>query len=386
MEKVKNILIRRILNSMGGDAYEAEVELESGFVGIASSPVAIEPGKREKKTTEKIFSYLPVEKIKNSFFSQDSLDNYLESNMDKLGSDVTLSISLAFARASSQAQNVSLVEYLKSLLVVKAKNRYVIPLVPIFSGGIHDCDLGGSMQQIMIAVSDLDFRMAVHVIQSIYHKVQEFLVQNNLLKGLAASSGFLVKALTVDEEFAFLQRIIQKSEWKDNLSIAIDVAAEHLWENGMYRFYNKYYSPDKFEDLLYSYIKKYSISVIEDPFYYNDVRNWKSLYGRIGNEIEILSDDYSATQIQYLDESISTGLIIKMKQVGTLSATLMLVSRIKSMDLKTCVSHRSCETEDTFICDLAIAIDSDYIKIGAPCRGDRVEKYNRLIRLYGINL
>lgn len=87
-----------------------------------------------------------------------------------------------------------------------------------------------------------------------------------------------------------------------------------------------------------------------------------------------------------IDESISTGLIIKMKQVGTLSATLMLVSRIKSMDLKTCVSHRSCETEDTFICDLAIAIDSDYIKIGAPCRGDRVEKYNRLIRLYGINL
>ncbi len=216
--------------------------------------------------------------------------------------------------------------------------------------------------------------------------MQEFLVQNNLLKGLAASSGFLVKALTVDEEFAFLQRIIQKSEWKDNLSIAIDVAAEHLWENGMYRFYNKYYSPDKFEDLLYSYIKKYSISVIEDPFYYNDVRNWKSLYERIGNEIEILSDDYSATQIQYLDESISTGLIIKMKQVGTLSTTLMLVSRIKSMDLKTCVSHRSCETEDTFICDLAIAIDSDYIKIGAPCRGDRVEKYNRLIRLYGINL
>ncbi len=386
MEKVKNILIRRILNSMGGDAYEAEVELESGVVGIASSPVAIEPGKREKKTTGKKFSYLPIEKIKNSFFNQDILDNYLESNIDKLGSDVTLSISLAFARASSQAKNISLVEYLKSMLVVKAKNRYAVPLVPIFSGGIHDCGLGGSMQQIMIAVSDLDFKMAVHVIRSIYHKVQEVLIQNNLLKGLAASSGFLVKSLTVDEEFAFLQRIIQKSEWKDNLSIAIDVAAEHLWENGRYRFYNKYYSPDEFENLLYSYIKKYSISVIEDPFYYNDVRNWKSLYGRIGNEIEILSDDYSATQIRYLDESISTGLIIKMKQVGTLSATLLLVSRIKSMDLKTCVSHRSYETEDTFICDLAIAIDSDYIKIGAPCRGDRVEKYNRLIRLYGINL
>ena len=386
MKKIKNIIIRRILNSTGGDAYEAEVELEDGFVGIASSPVAIEPGRREKKTTSKSFSYLPVEGIKGSFFSQDTLDNYLESNMDKLGSDVTLSISLAFARAFSQAKKVSLVEYLKSLLSIKAKNRYVIPLVPIFSGGIHDYNLGGSMQQIMIGVSNLDFGMAVHIIRSIYHKVQKILIQNDFFKGLAASSGFLVRSLTVDEEFAFLQRIVQKSEWKDNLFIAIDVAAEHLWENGNYKFYNKYYSPDEFEDLLYSYINKYSISVIEDPFYYNDIRNWRSLYGRIGNKIEILSDDYSATQIQYLDESISNGFIIKMKQVGTLSATLMLVSKIKSMNLKTCVSHRSCETEDTFICDLAVAIDSDYIKIGAPCRGDRVEKYNRLLRLYGIKL
>ena len=116
------------------------------------------------------------------------------------------------------------------------------------------------------------------------------------------------------------------------------------------------------------------------------MENWRSLYKRLRNRSELLADDYSATQIQYFDETIADGFIIKMKQVGTLTATLKLISKIKDMKLKTCVSHRSCETEDTFICDLAVAIDSDYIKIGAPCRGDRVEKYNRFIRLYGINL
>lgn len=386
MKKIENIIIRRILNSTGGDAYEAEVELDNGIVGIASSPVAIEPGRREKKVTGNDFSYLLVEKMKSCLFSQSSLDKFLEAHIDKLGTDITLSISLAFARASSKAENISLVQYLKKLLEIERKNRYVVPLVPIFSGGVHDYSLGGSIQQIMISVHELDFEMTLHVIRSIYHEVEQILLQKDLLKGLAASSGFLVKALTVDEEFDLLERIIQRSEWKDNLSIAIDVAAEHLWQNGMYRFYNNFYSPNEFEDLLYYYIKKYSIAIVEDPFYYNDIGNWKSLYARLKNNVEILSDDYSATQIQYLDESIVDGLIIKMKQVGTLSATLLLISKIKSLGLKTCVSHRSCETEDTFISDLAVAIDSDYIKIGAPCRGDRVEKYNQLIRLYGLKL
>lgn len=374
------------MNSMGEDAYEAEVELAGGIVGIASSPVAIEPGRREKRTTEKEFSFLVLDQMKECFFDQETLDAYLKSYIDELGSDITLAVSMAFARAFSRFQKISLVGYLRKLIGINEQSRDVMPLVPIFSGGIHAPDLGGSMQQMMLSVKNLDFGRAVHVIRAMYHDAGQFLVKNNLLKGLAASSGFLVRGLTVDEEFAFLDKIIKESRWKDNLSIAIDVAAEHLWKNGKYRFYNKLYSPKEFEDLLYFYMEKYPISIIEDPFDYHDEKNWRSLYNRIGSNAEILSDDYSATQIQYLNSSIADGIIIKMKQVGTLTDTLMLVSKIKSIGLKICVSHRSCETEDTFICDLAVAIASDYIKIGAPCRGDRVEKYNQLIRLYGISL
>ena len=277
-------------------------------------------------------------------------------------------------------------EYLQSLLESKKGNQYIVPLVPLFSGGIHDVQLGGSMQQIMIGVSGLDFRETVYVICSVYQKVEHFLIEKNLFKGLAASSGFLVKSLSIENEFAFIRKIIDESEWNNHLFLAVDVAAEHLRVNGNYRFYNQIYSPDEFEELLYSFIKKYSISIVEDPFHYSDVGNWNSLYKRTRNRAEILSDDYSATQIQYLDSNILDGAIIKMKQVGTLSATLQLVSKIKKLGLKTCVSHRSCETEDTFICDLAVAIGSDYIKIGAPNRGDRVEKYNQLLRLYGLSL
>ena len=386
MKKINKIIIRRILNSTGGDAYEAEISLEGGGKGVASAPVAIEPGKREKQTTGSKVSYHWVKNLENCFFDQETLDTYLENHMEQLGADITLSISMAFARAISQIEKRSLVEYLENLLKVKREDRHVIPLVPIFSGGIHDLSLGGSMQQIMIVVKGLEFGKAVQVIRSIYHEIEQFLQQNNFLKGLAASSGFLTRSLTIDEEFAILKKAIQNSKWGNHLSIAVDVAAEHLWEDGKYRFYNKLYTPKEFEDLLFTYTNKYPITIIEDPFCYVDVANWRSLYKRLRNKSELLADDYSATQIRYFDETIADGFIIKMKQVGTLTATLELISKIKDMNLKTCVSHRSCETEDTFICDLALAIDSDYIKIGAPCRGDRVEKYNRLIRLYGINL
>lgn len=386
MKKINKIIIRRILNSTGGDAYEAEVCLEGGGKGVASAPVAIEPGKREKQTTGSKISYFLINNLENCFWDQETLDTYLEEHMEQLGADITLSISMAFARAISQIEKLSLVEYLKKLLKIQKEDRYISPLVPIFSGGIHDLSLGGSIQQIMIVVKNLEFGKAVQVIRSIYHEIEQFLQQNSYLKGLAASSGFLTRELTIDEEFSILKKTIQNSKWEHHLSIAIDVAAEHLWENGKYRFYNKLYTPKEFEDLLFTYANKYPITIIEDPFFYVDVANWRSLYKRLRNRSELLADDYSATQIQYFDETIADGFIIKMKQVGTLTATLKLISKIKDMKLKTCVSHRSCETEDTFICDLAVAIDSDYIKIGAPCRGDRVEKYNRFIRLYGINL
>lgn len=383
---ISDILIRRILNSNGGFAYEAEIQLDNEYKGIGSAPSAIMAGRREKKITDNIFPQELIYQLLGRDTDQESLDNYLYNKIELLGSDITLAISMAFARAMSSCKGISLVDYLKSICPNKLNDRQTTPIIPIFSGGIHDPELGGSMQQIMIKIENMDFRTAVEVICSIYSQVEGILTKRGIIKGIAASSGFWVHGMSIEEEFELINDLIISSPWEKNLSIAVDVAAEHLRTKDGYIFYNKVYQPDEFEALLLAYVDKYHITYLEDPFDCNDISNWKSLHERINKTTEVISDDYSATQLCYLEKNIADGFIIKMKQVGTVTETLKMVSQIKKIGLKTCVSHRSSETEDTFICDLAIAIDSDYIKIGAPRRGDRVEKYNRLIRLYNINL
>lgn len=386
MNNISRIGIRKILNSNGDFAYEAEVELEGTANGTASSPAAIVPGRREKHTTAKSYPHEVIESLIQTAQTQSTLDQYLTQHIDELGADISLAVSLAFARASSTLQNTSLVEYIRNLFNFLKCDRHIAPLIPIFSGGIHDYDLGGSMQQIMLKIDGLDFGTAVIVICKIYSEIEEMLTQRKAIKGLAASSGFLVNDFSIEEEFAFLTDIINASEVREHLSIAVDVAAEHLKTDSGYQFYNKLYTADEFEELLYSYCTRYPITYIEDPFDCSDVKNWISLHTRLKNTAEIISDDYTATQIEFFDDVIADGFIIKMKQVGTLSGTLDIVSKIYTEKLKTCVSHRSCETEDTFMCDLAVAVNADYMKIGGPRRGDRVEKYNRLIRLYGVSL
>ncbi len=384
--KIKGIKIRKILNSIGTDAYEAEICLDNGTIGTASSSLAILAGRKEKKATDSHYNDRIIDELKKTDSTQKTLDLFLEKFMDELGTDIALAISLAYARAAAAVLNVSLVNYIRKEGGFPYSDRQISPMVPIFSGGIHAPDMGGSMQQIMLLISNIDFGNAIYVARDIYCKIEQILLSNNQYKGLAASSGFLVNNYSIEEEFDILTEIINKSDYKDNLSIAIDVAAEHLWREGMYKFYNKKYMPDEFEKLLYKYIEKYPIKIVEDPFDSLHINQWYSLRKKINGKVKILSDDYTATQTQYLDADISDGLIVKMKQVGTLTSTLKTINEAQARGMRTCVSHRSCETEDTFMCDLAVASNADYMKIGGPRRGDRVEKYNRLIRLYDVNL
>ena len=386
MIKVMNVKLRKILNSVGSFAYEAEVTLEGEYSGIASSPSAIVPGIREKRISQSNSTVLEIGEINGNYFDQSSLDKLLENKIESLGTDITLSISMAFARAMCKAQGISLVEYITSLISLPQHLTQITPLVPIFSAGVHAPWLHGSLQQIMLKVSDKEFTSTVKIIQNIYDSIEQFLISSNKYIGLAASSGFLTKDLTPDDEFCILTNFIDKSPYKDNLSIAIDVAAEHLKQDDEYIYFNTKYTASDFEHLLIKYVNAYPITYVEDPFDSRNKSNWTSLRHCISGKAEIFTDDYSATQSKYLDSRVSDGAIIKMKQVGTLSSTLLMINKARKMGLKTCVSHRSCETEDTFICDLAVATCSDYIKIGGLRRGDRVEKYNRLLRIYGLSL
>lgn len=388
MNKVEKVCIRNIINSQGGFAIEADVKLEGEIYGRASAPLAILPGRRENKTTENLNDNILnnykelIKQFHGKYYDQKTWDETLEAYIGKLGTDITLALSLAFARASAKANQLRLIEYIRCSGNIIGVNKNIIFLVPIFSGGIHDKSQGGSMQQIMLSISELSFFDALNVILLFYSKLEMFLQKTNIFKGYASSSGFLINHLEIEDEFEILSKTIDNSGIKQHLNIAIDVAAEHLKEGNLYRFYNKFYTADELERKILNYVNDYPIKYLEDPFDFVDIDNWRTLHYTLKDKVDIFSDDLSATQIQYLDEKNSDGVIVKMKQVGTLSSTLNLVNKAKELELQTCVSHRSIETEDTFLCDLAVAIGTNYMKIGGPRRGDRVEKYNRLIHIF----
>lgn len=386
MNKIKHISVRTILNSSGGDSFEASVLLEDGSQGSASAASAILAGRRENQTTphmkDAMASYAgQVCELIDVGYTQREWDDVLYSHIPMWGTDMVLALSLAFARASAAAQRRSLVDYISECGKIPQKVKRFAPLIPIFSGGIHAPILGGSMQQIMLAVSGMPFRDGVDVIRHFYFSFEQKLIESAYFIGYSASSGFLVRGLTVEDELSMLSEAIVKSELREHLSIAVDVAAEHLKTSDGYQFYYQILSADELESMLLRLAQTYPISYMEDPFDSADIANWASLHSHLPETTAVISDDLSATQTRYLTPSVSDGVIVKMKQVGTLSATLDLIQAARRADMKVCVSHRSIETEDTFMCDLGIAANADYMKIGGPRSGERVAKYNRLMKI-----
>lgn len=388
MSKIEQICLRNIINSNGKWAVEADVTIKNAVYGRASSPSAILAGKRERRITSHLINSNGsdikeiIKRFEGKNYSQREWDCLLEQNLEKLGTDITLALSLAFARAAAKETGIKLVEYIRTCAGITPSSAVLCPLIPIFSGGVHDPQKGGSMQQIMLSVSEVPFFNAVDIILEFYSRFEKKLQMTHYLKGYAASSGFLTDNLNVEDELGMLTKAIEESGLQKHLSIAVDIAAEHLKEGSLYRFYNRLYTAEDLEKKLLKYVKDYPITYIEDPFDFNDITNWEHLHKLLDKNVKVFSDDLSATQICYIDEKNTDGVIVKMKQVGTLSSTLDLINKSRKLKLKTCISHRSIETEDTFMCDLGVAIGTDFMKIGGPRRGDRIDKYNRLLRIF----
>lgn len=379
------ILLRRILNSAGKYAVEAEVHFEDGRWGRASSPSAICPGKREIPTTnsELIKKRALIEIIsKREIGEQQEWDEFLFQHKKNLGSDVLLSLSLAFARANAARMGKSLVSYIQDEANLDKQKVVCTPLAAVFSGGVHNINICDGMQQIMIMIKANSVLEMIEGILKLYGNIEEDIQNKGLLNGYSSSSGMLVDGLTCQEKLEYLCEMISKQGLENKAFIAIDVAAEHLKKERGYLFEGQIIESDRFREILENYIKHYPIIFMEDPFDSNDIQQWKKIQQNIQENVKIYGDDLSATQKQYLDNQIASGEVVKMNQVGTLSKTLETVKCLKKLGMEICVSHRSYETEDTFLCDLAVAIGAQYIKIGGPRRGDRIAKYNQLYRLY----
>ncbi len=271
-------------------------------------------------------------------------------------------------------------KYISNIANYNFKRISPVPLIAIFSGGVHNKKQKGSIQNIMIAVNIHPFSKAVKVIMEIYSYIENELKKKDILKAYGSSSGMIVEKMTVEEKFAMVVDAIKTLKYEEDVSIAIDIAAEHFFENGVYTYQGKNMNSIELNDVLNQYIKKYNITYIEDPFDSDDVKYWRKMKIEHKN-INIVGDDLFATQDKYINNELANGIIIKMNQVGTLTGTIKAFMKAKEENMITCVSQRSIETEDTFMCDLAVALNSDYIKIGGPRRGDRIAKYNCLLRL-----
>lgn len=384
MIKIKKIKFRNILNSAGNIALEIEILTDKNISEKASTPSAIVPGRREVVATSdfenKDLKEL-VEKISNiEIENQKIFDKILEGYIDKLGANICLALSLAFARVSAKNEKKSLVQYISEQANYNVKKISPIPLITVFSGGIHDKSIKGSMQNIMLSVDIHPFSNAVKAIVEIYTDIESQPKEQNVLKGYGNSSGMIVEKMTTNEKIDVIENTIKKLNYEKDVSIAIDVAAEHFYENGNYVYEGELIKPEQLNETLREYVQNHNITYVEDPFHFRDEKWWK-IFKQENPNILVVGDDLFATQDKYIDSRLANGIVIKMNQVGTLTGSINAFQKARSEKMITCVSHRSIETEDTFMCDLAVALNAEYIKIGGPRRGDRVTKYNQLLRL-----
>ncbi|MFD4002012.1 enolase-like domain-containing protein [Streptomyces rubiginosohelvolus] len=376
------------MNSGGGVAAEAELVLGDGTVGRGSAPVAIKPGRRERPVTEylRIGSSPPVEVVEAlsalpglSRHSQEAVDGWLDEQLPLLGTDVALAVSLAYARAAATASGRGLCNYFASL----SGTEPAFPglLAAVVSGGLHRRGRGVPFQQIMFATERHRPGEAIPLILEAYTRAERLFEARGLLVGHSASGGMLLDSTDLSLPLGLLSELLVDTGAGAGLSLAVDVAAEHLWTEDGYLLNERVLGPEDLLGLIADLTTRYPITFVEDPFTSEHSLWWARLRERLPRHVAVVGDDLYATNSAYLDPALADGIVLKMNQVGTVSAALRTSVRASAYGMSQCVSHRSLETEDTSVADFAVGVAARWLKIGGPRRGDRTAKYNKLLRL-----
>ncbi len=403
MSKIQEIRAFEILDSRGNPTIEATVRTKH-YSGTASVPSGASKGDHEAcalrdnatrynglgvqkavRNVEKIIA--PLLKGKESH-KQRALDNLMikrdgSSNKSTLGANAMLAVSLACARTAAKAKKKELYRYLATLS--KQKPKRVTPFFNVINGGKH-ADNKLSFQEFMIVPQMRTFREDLRVGVEVYHMLKKDL-HKKYGKGatnVGDEGGFApLKLVTTKDALTMLQRAIKNAGYKGKVKIAIDAAASEFFDGKNYHVDGKKMSAAQLEGFYLKLIAKYPIISIEDPFDQEEFARFASL--RKKTRIQIVGDDLTVTNVKRIQRAIEekscTTLLLKMNQIGTLSETLDAVRLAYKHKWKVMVSHRSGDTTDTFIADLAVGIGCSQIKAGAPCRGERVAKYNRLLQI-----
>ncbi len=405
---------REILDSRGNPTVEAEVLLEDGAVGRAAVPSGASTGKFEavelrdggrrygglgvKKAAEHINTVLAEAIIFESALNQRKIDQLLRAadgteNKEKLGANAILGVSMAVARAAANALEMPLYRYLGGI----GAHQLPMPMMNILNGGVH-ADNTVDFQEFMIMPTGAeDFSEGLRMCAEIYHTLKKLLKTNGYSTGVGDEGGFAPDLKNTEEVLTYLVDAIQLSGYQPGtqVQIAMDAASSELYDEdtGTYVFPGeskmKGVKVERTAQEMVKYYQKladaFPIISIEDGLHEEDWEGWQMLTKALGHRIQLVGDDLFVTNTKRLKKGIELGagnsILIKVNQIGTLSESFEAIEMAKRAGYTTVISHRSGETEDSIIADIAVAVNAGQIKTGAPCRSDRVAKYNQLLRI-----
>lgn len=408
MGEIVRTIGREILDSRGNPTVEVEVTLEDGAFGRAAVPSGASTGVHEAlelrdgekgryggKGTLKAVEHVNKE-IGEAIFGMDALDQSAVDhtmlvldgtpNKSKLGANAILGVSLAVVRAAADSVGLPLYRYLGGV----AAKVLPVPMFNILNGGVHANWQGTDFQEFMIApIGAPNFREAVRWGSEVYQALKGVLKSSGHATGVGDEGGFAPALKTNAEAVEMILKAIEKAGYKpgEQIVIALDPATSGFYEDGRYnlRTEGRKITSAEMVELWADWVKKYPIAVLEDGLAEDDWDGWKLLNQTLGDRIELVGDDLFVTNVERIargiTENAANAVLIKLNQIGSLSETISAIEMARKAGWGAMVSHRSGETVDSFIADLTVAMATGHLKTGAPCRGERVEKYNQLMRI-----
>ncbi|MBD2252756.1 phosphopyruvate hydratase [Nostoc parmelioides] len=402
---IEAIVAREILDSRGRPTIEAEVHLLSGAVGLAQVPSGASTGTfeahelRDKdksryggkgvlKAVHNVNEVLAPKLIDLDAINQELIDRTMialdgSGNKSNLGANAILAVSLAAARAGAASLGISLYRYLGGPLA----NLLPVPLMNVINGGAHAANNVDFQEFMIVPVGATSFREALRWGAEVFATLSEVLHDKGLLTGVGDEGGFAPNLESNQVALELLVAAIEKAGYKpgEQVALALDVAASEFYKEGQYVYDGRPHAPTEFIDYLGQLVDQYPIVSIEDGLHEEDWQNWQLLTQKVGSRVQLVGDDLfvtNATRLQKgIQEKAGNAILIKLNQIGSLTETLETIDLGTRNGFRSVISHRSGETEDTTIADLAVATRAGQIKTGSLCRSERVAKYNRLLRI-----
>jgi len=406
--RIQTIHAREILDSRGNPTVEVEITLSNGTFGRAAVPSGASTGIHEalelrdgdksryggkgvKKAVGHVNNDIRAALIGLDALDQGAVDRTMLAldgtpHKEKLGANAILGVSLAVARAAANACNLPLFRYLGG----SAACRLPVPMFNILNGGAHANWQGTDLQEFMIApVGAPNFAEALRWGSEVYHALKKVLKDGGYSTGVGDEGGFAPVLKRNSDAMDLIVQAIDQAGYRpgEDVVIALDPASSGFYEDGLYHLRTEGRKVDAAEMVaMYAdWVAKYPFVVLEDGLAEDDWAGWKLLNAKLGDKIELVGDDLFVTNVERIqrgiDENVANAVLIKLNQIGSLTETVAAVNLAYAANWGAMVSHRSGETVDSFIADLTVALGTGHLKTGAPCRGERVEKYNQLMRI-----